>query len=52
MKKVLKIVSFILILFLLLMICSYILSPKNNGILSTDKHIDNASGPLAEKKIL
>lgn len=50
MKKILKIVSFILILFLLLMICSYILSPKNNGILSTDKHIDNASGPLAEKE--
>ena len=32
------------------MICSYILSPKNNRILSTDKHIDNASGPLAEKE--
>ena len=50
MKKILKVIVFFLILFLLLIIASYIVSPKNNGTLSPDKHIDNASGPLAEKE--
>ena len=50
MKKILKVIVFFLILFLLLIIASYIVRPKNNGTLSPDKHIDNASGPLAEKE--
>ena len=50
MKKILKVIVFFLILFLLLIIASYIVSPKNNSTLSPDKHIDNASGPLAEKE--